>query len=609
MKNTQHFFILPLLLLLLFCSCSNNKNIEKHWFDDYSFFSNDNYQRFFAECFDEKQQDSIIFSFYKNQNFTPFFTENGYNDARIDTLLFFLNNAQKHGLSPKAFDYQVITTEIDTLKNYAYKDTADLYSALCRLENLLTTNYLKYAKTIYYGVAKPATANGGKWHYKQLLPDSAFYAACFANMDKFADFLTSIHPADFHYLALQKELEKYVAFGDTVFPKIEHFNVDSGAVNKAVLQVAERLAFFNLLDSAQAHTDTFNLHIINALNIVRKKHNIPESAKLDKEAVNLLNLNPRFYVEKIALNLERLRWKTENPKGKNYIAVNIPDFTLRTFLADTLALTMKVCCGSTEPSADSIKARTTKNNIIMAADKESPLLYSEINHLILNPQWNVPNSIIEKEYFGQISTDAGKFLDKNAMLFYDSKGNYVPHDSIDWTKINPKKFPYRLVQKSSRGGSLGVILFRFPNPFSVYLHDTPTRSAFNYNNRAVSHGCIRIEKPMELAQLLFAFNSFDAVKVEKIKIDLGENPKSSAGKKYLKDKDEKETKYYNNLSDEQKLIYQKKRPSKVDFDKTMPLYIEYFTCISDENGEVYFFKDVYFKDRNLTRLLKNYLIE
>jgi murein L,D-transpeptidase YcbB/YkuD len=225
---------------------------------------------------------------------------------------------------------------------------------------------------------------------------------------------------------------------------------------------------------------------------------------------------------------------------------------------------------------------------------------------VLNPQWGVPKSIIEKEYFTQIATNAHKFLEKEAMMILDSKGNKVNVDSVDWKKIKPDKFPYLLVQHAERNGALGIIKFYFPNPCGVYLHDTPSKSAFNFRNRAVSHGCVRVEKPMELAQLIFDFNKFDDAKIEKILIDLGEKPKTKVGEKYVKEKEEKETKYYEKLSPAQKEIYYKKRPSYVTLTNKLPVYIEYYTCFADENGEVNYRNDVYYRDKNILRLLGSY---
>ena len=178
-------------------------------------------------------------------------------------------------------------------------------------------------------------------------------------------------------------------------------------------------------------------------------------------------------------------------------------------------------------------------------------------------------------------------------------------DSIDWSKTRATNFPYRLVQKSGYFNALGIIKFDFPNTEAVFLHDTPNKKGFLRRNRAITHGCIRLEKPLELAQVIFELNAFTEKEIERIMIDLRQSPKSEAGKTYLEEKEKKESEYLEKLSESEKIFYRKLRPKFMTLKKKMPLYIEYHTCFLDENGIINYRDDVYFKDVSLLNKLRN----
>ena len=119
----------------------------------------------------------------------------------------------------------------------------------------------------------------------------------------------------------------------------------------------------------------------------------------------------------------------------------------------------------------------------------------------LNPYWNVPQSIIRKEIIPTYRRDTTYFT-RNRMKVYDKNGLQVNPHQVNWAKYAGKGVPYTVKQDNKTGNSLGRIIFRFPNPHSVYLHDTPSRWAFTRNNRAVSHGCVRLQKALDFAFFL-----------------------------------------------------------------------------------------------------------
>ena len=182
-------------------------------------------------------------------------------------------------------------------------------------------------------------------------------------------------------------------------------------------------------------------------------------------------------VRQIAQNMERWRWLPQE-LGQRYILVDVPAYTLEVVERDQPVMTMRVVVG--KPSWP------------------TPVLSATMSHVVLNPDWHVPPSIAAQELLPILRSNPGYLLQQNMRVFYG------PHDvapqSIDWGKVSKKNFPYRLRQEPGPKNPLGNIKFMFPNRFQVYLHDTPSRTLFAKPTRAFSHGCVRVEKPTELAE-------------------------------------------------------------------------------------------------------------
>ena len=182
-------------------------------------------------------------------------------------------------------------------------------------------------------------------------------------------------------------------------------------------------------------------------------------------------------VRQIAQNMERWRWLPQE-LGRRYILVDVPAYTLEVVEHDQPVMTMRVVVG--KPSWP------------------TPVLSATMSHVVLNPDWHVPPSIAAQELLPILRSNPGYLTQQNMRV---SSG---PHDvdprSIDWGKVSKKNFPYRLRQEPGPKNPLGNIKFMFPNRFQVYLHDTPSRTLFAKPERAFSHGCVRVEKPTDLAE-------------------------------------------------------------------------------------------------------------
>jgi murein L,D-transpeptidase YcbB/YkuD len=185
------------------------------------------------------------------------------------------------------------------------------------------------------------------------------------------------------------------------------------------------------------------------------------------------------------LNIERRRWLPDEFVSR-YILVNIPDFKLIYVENQKTVLTMKVIVGR--------------------ESRPTPTLASEIISVELNPHWQIPVAIARKDIVPKIIENPDYLSDSNIRIFsgWGKDASEIDQKYINWFQIKPEIFSFRLRQEPGPSNSLGQIKFIFPNSYQVYLHDTPARGLFQKSNRSSSSGCIRLEKPFELAKYLFS---------------------------------------------------------------------------------------------------------
>lgn len=248
-------------------------------------------------------------------------------------------------------------------------------------------------------------------------------------------------------------------------------------------------------------------------------------------------------IQLISINLERWRMESQS-LGERYIFINIPSFMLDVVENDSVILSSKVIVGTPE--------------------KETPVLSSKVECLSIYPYWHVPRKIAIEEYLPIIKKDT-TFIVRNNFDVIDRKGNVLNPDSVKWSTYHENYFPIVLRQREGPENSLGIIKFVFENPHAVFLHDTNAKRLFNGKTRAYSHGCIRMEKAVELAHLL------------------------------VTGKPGSESKYVNKFLKE-------KTQHWVDLKNPIPIHIRYFTC-EFKHGKFFSYKDIYGKDLLLRHLL------
>ncbi|GAA4356425.1 hypothetical protein GCM10023185_20190 [Hymenobacter saemangeumensis] len=244
--------------------------------------------------------------------------------------------------------------------------------------------------------------------------------------------------------------------------------------------------------------------------------------------------------EQAALNLERWRWSPI--ADSEYVLINIPAYELQV-VAPAGMQRFHVIVGKPE--------------------SPTPTLSSSITHFTLAPDWHVPHSIATREMLPRLKKDSGYLLLEDLQL-YDRGGQLVDPFQVNWAAVTAQSFPYTIRQAAGCENALGNIVFRFANPYGVYVHDTPTRLFFNQPRRALSHGCVRLENPLQLAAYLLRRGGQPV-----------ELPSDEA-------------------------CSRQPRPRDVRLRRPMPLHLRYATCLG-QGGQLRFLPDIYGLDEPLWR--------
>lgn len=289
---------------------------------------------------------------------------------------------------------------------------------------------------------------------------------------------------------------------------------------------------------------------------------------LQKELVKTTDSAARH---KLAVNMERCRWQIKQPgESEKMVLVNIPALQLWAVGGDSV-LPMRICCG--------------------AVSTKTPLLHSEISYVQVNPEWVIPHNIVRSEV-AHHGGDSSYFARHRYYIIQRSTGDTLSASNVTSGQLASGN--YRVAQRGGVGNSLGRIVFRFPNNFSVYLHDTSNRGAFNSDHRTLSHGCVRVQKPFDLA--CFLMPEMDAWQRDQLRISMDIPPQTEQGRNYLHT--------HANAPRPFRLMTFRYVEPKV------PLYIIYYTAYpTPGTGVVETWPDLYGYDKVITRATEPYLLK
>ncbi len=306
-----------------------------------------------------------------------------------------------------------------------------------------------------------------------------------------------------------------------------------GSNDPRIAVLAERLTATGDLPDRDAVFSSYDTVLQTAVLRFQSRHGLEPDALVGPATLRALNVPAHERTRQLEMNLTRAR-DVFTPSRDDFFLVNVPAFEGYLYRAGSLVWKTGVVVGE--------------------AKTETPLLESRLRSVVLNPTWTVPRSIASEEFLPKIQADIG-FLSRGGYDVFDASGQSVDPATIDWTSLTVNDFPYTLVQRPGPVNELGSIKFLFPNEFSVCMHDTPSKYLFSYYSRAFSHGCIRVENPVDLAERLLAG---DGVTREQIDARLATAETEA-----------------------------------VQLHEPLPIVLAYLTAVVDEAGTVYFFRDIY----------------
>ena len=479
-------------------------------------------------------KDSLVNDIYQKRNYEPVWSNQEKWLPLSDSLLEFIGHATEYGLFPSDYHYRILqnirtqTTE-DTL---AQKDAA-LWS---RGELLLTDAFFRMC----YDLRRGRLPNDSVTLRKDSMT-SGSYLSLFDTLwqsGNVAGLMNALEPKHAAYDSLKEALKTMLASIDSL-RRYTYITYPSNITDAKNNNLKQRLFEEGVINSPYDYFDTTSMKL--AIGRYQRQKGLTETGKLNTNTVSSMNNNSWEKFKRVAITLDRYKLLPDS-MPTTYIWVNLPSFTMQIIDSNTQVLESNVIVG--QP-----KTRT-------------PLLTSNVSNFITYPQWTVPYSIIFNEMLPKIKVDH-KYLQKQNLMVVDNNDNVLNPDSLNWKKFNKDYFPYLIKQRQGDDNSLGVLKFNFANRYSVYLHDTNARWLFSKENRALSHGCVRVREFMKLADFL-------------VRNDTLRFPPDTL----------------------RSWITRKEKHVVSGFPR-VPIFIRYFTCVA-KNGKIKFYNDIYGEDRILS---------
>jgi len=412
--------------------------------------------------------------FYRSHGYAPAWIDGRRPGREASELINAVQAAGDEGLDPADYDLQALDQLRTEKSRNPFKKDALPPEQVAEADLRLTYMFMRYATHLLQGRLDPSEVDS-HWFGRQRQVDLADLLARALDSGEVAEALRGVLPRHAQYTALKKELARYrdiaARGGWPVVPTSAHSRKGSRGPEVAALRA--RLAAEG--DLARAGGDAFDDAVEEALKRFEKRYGLNEDGALGPDDLSALNVPAADRARQIELNLERWRWLPEE-LGDRYILVNVPTFQLEAIEQGKVALAMRIVAGK-------------------ADETPTPIFSDDMTEVVFSPYWNVPTSILRKETIPAVLRDPG-YLDRNELEVVHA-GHVVPASSVDWSDPD---LSVQIRQRPGAKNSLGLVKFLFPNKFDVYLHDTPAGSLFAKLERDFSHGCVRVEKPVELAQ-------------------------------------------------------------------------------------------------------------
>ncbi|MCS4436151.1 L,D-transpeptidase family protein [Aquiflexum gelatinilyticum] len=498
----------------------------------------------------------VIHRFYGERNFEPAWVKDHKLPEIAYEMRYEIGQAKFDGLNPDDYHFQAINAYFDRFESAKKAGEKMNTIDLAAVDVLLTDAYIMLSSHLFLGKVDPESLKT-TWSIQRNVPELMIdrklsaaiqsgslrasiegYYPAFSIYKKMRDGLRQLFEE-------QKRFEKEpVAIWKNL--KIDK-SIKPGDTHNQMPEIRERLYFWGFLKPYQPVDDKmYDSLMIEGIKTIQRRFGMEPDGVIGQGTIHAFNQKPLDMIATASVNLERLRWFPDTIKDIELILVNTANFQLDFIQKLDTVLTSRVIVGKSYHS--------------------TPQFSALMSYIVFSPTWTVPTSITRNEIVPKIKKDPN-YLAKNNMVLLNSSGSRVDPSSIDWGKVSARSFPYTVRQEPGDHNSLGLVKFMFPNKNSVYIHDTPSRTLFAREDRALSHGCIRIQKPFEFAKIL-----------------LSNQPSWT---------DEKIT----------SAMHQSKEVT-VNLDRKIPVALIYLTHWADSRGNLYFRNDIYDRDGEIYQALK-----
>ncbi len=464
-----------------------------------------------------------VIAFYEARGYEPVWTVDSALTSGAIAVIQRIAAADTDGLDPAA--YKTPSTDLGSAS------VAEIAAADIQLSVAVAA----YAREAYAGRLDPRTIGPAGREDIDITPHYPDTVAALNSIAASSDPATTLgdfNPQQAGYLALRAELARIRS--ETTEARIIVPAGPTLRVGDEDARVGLLRARLDLPVPDDESANIFDDQLLSAVRAFQGNAGLVADGIVGPNTIGALNGPNVDPVAEIIANMERWRWMPRD-LGDYYVMVNIPEFMVRIVADGEVFHETRVVVGQTT--------------------HRTPVFSDEIETIAVNPYWYVPSSIIAAEYMPVLRSDPGYFnrAGFDVFLYYNGAAHLVDPTQVAWGQVNASQVSMR--QRPGPGNALGQIKFLFPNSHAVYLHDTPSRSLFQYDVRAYSHGCVRVQNPMDFAEAL-----------------LSRDPNLGVAQLQAL------------FGDQERLV---------NLDQHIPINITYFTAVVDDTGTVQFKNDIY----------------
>jgi len=473
-----------------------------------------------------------------------FFSDKGKLTPLGDSVFTIIKNARNYGLYNNDYHFKSLKNLTDSFFNK--KESMYEASNIATAEVLLTDAYLKFGAHLNKGRFNPDTIML-EWNPKKLDTNWVQILKMGLAKNNITLAFDSLEPKHDGYHFLKHALVNYIKENEAMNWDSISFKTDTLIIKQKLKERLTATGFYN--DSLPVND---SLKLAKAVKLFQAQFNLEPDGKLGKYTKQALAMDKETTIRQMEMALEHWRWEPVKYPEK-YAIVNIPSAEINVWewdkkhKIDTLVLNSKVVVGKPE--------------------NQTPTLKSKINYMMIYPYWSVPFKIAWKEILPMVQRDTN-YLHKKNFEVIDGKGNVVTNvGKLNWKKFNEHYLPIRFRQRIGNENSLGICKFNFNNKYGVYLHDTNSKRYFKTFYRYQSHGCMRLEKFVELSRFL--------IREDTLKIP------------------------YDTLN----AYFARPIQQQINLRKPLQLYVRYYTAYVDDENKLQKFIDIYHNNEAMMKMV------